>query len=115
MSKSQHIRSSGLTALTNYPIIHQLNITEAILSSRTLKKIFYTLTILALLANIFTYILYTATSLSFILLSIGIFDLLFVVPVLALFGLYVLLIGEGQKVKTETLTQDLFKDVKIST
>ncbi len=84
------------------------------MSSRTLKKIFYTLTFLALAANIFTYFLYATTSLLFILYTIGVFDFLFVLPVWSLFGLYVLLVGEGQKVKSEALTQDLFKDVKIS-
>jgi hypothetical protein len=83
------------------------------MSARTLKIIFFTLLILGSLANLSAYGLY-GHSQPAALAVMGIFDLLFVIPVALVFGLYAILVTEGQKVKTDTLTSDLFKGVQIS-
>lgn len=83
------------------------------MSARTLKIIFFTLLILGSLANLSAYGFY-GHSQSAILAVMGIFDLLFIVPVTLAFGLYAILVTTGQKVKSDTLTSDLFKGVQIS-
>lgn len=87
---------------------------EAILEARTLKTIFYILLGLVLLANVVTFIVYVTTQLSAILIVMGVFDLFVIAPVTVAFGIYVFLVAEGQKVKSEYLTSDLFRNVKIS-
>jgi len=87
---------------------------EVLLEARTLKYVFYGLLILVLLANVGALTVYLFTQAVATLTVTAIFDILFLFPVTLVFGLYVWLVGEGRKVKSEALTESLFKDIKIS-